>query len=363
TTVSATTFIVEELIIPTSRDAPEFADFSEMTDVRNEIEADIVGSSALSVTAEELLSGYLQQDYERRKLFVARVDRKIAGRGVLEWSTGEDTNISWITGEVLREHRNRGIGGALFDRLEAIARESGRTILQVDTMHSSAEGGERVHPPTGFGDVPAGDPGVRFLRKRGYTLEQIARASFLDLPVDPARLDQFRQEAQIAAGDDYAVVTWVGPTPPEWRTDRAYIKNRMSVDEPAAGLEVDEETWDEARVIKYDADGIASGREMLTAAILHVPSGHLVGVNELSVAKDRTRPVGQEDTIVISEHRGHRLGMLLKVANLQELARFSQESPIVFTFNAEENRHMLDVNEAVGFRAVGYDGAWKKTIS
>ncbi len=64
---------------------------------------------------------------------------------------------------------------------------------------------------------------------------------------------------------------------------------------------------------------------------------------------------------MLAEHRGHRLGMLLKVANLQELAHYAPEAPLVFTFNAEENRHMLNVNEAVGFRAVGYDGAWKKT--
>jgi hypothetical protein len=45
------------------------------------------------------------------------------------------------------------------------------------------------------------------------------------------------------------------------------------------------------------------------------------------------------------------------------LREVSPESSLIITDNAEENRPMLDVNEAVGFQAVGYEGVWKKTLS
>jgi hypothetical protein len=70
----------------------------------------------------------------------------------------------------------------------------------------------------------------------------------------------------------------------------------------------------------------------------------------------------QGDTIVLREHRGHRLGMLLKLANLDHLQRLAPGHPSVTTYNAEENRHMLSVNEDVGFVAWGYEGAWQKEL-
>lgn len=63
------------------------------------------------------------------------------------------------------------------------------------------------------------------------------------------------------------------------------------------------------------------------------------------------------------EHRGHRLGMLLKIANIQHLQERHPGHPQITTFNAEENRFMLDVNEAVGFVAFAYEGAWLKKLS
>ncbi|WP_162605373.1 GNAT family N-acetyltransferase [Jiangella ureilytica] len=356
-----TAVVVEELAIPASMDAPDAAAFAEMVDVRNAIESHLMGTDVLNYSARELLPVYQRQQHEPIRLFVARVAGRIVGRGILSWSSAEDATASWLEVEVLPEFRRRGVGTALYDHLAAIALDSGRPVLQADAIHTRPSTGERLEPPTGFGWLSADDPGVRFLQRRGYRLEQVARISGLPLPVDPALLDAKRAEAQAAAGDDYRVVSWVGTTPPEWVGDVATLKTRMSTDAPSAGLDFPEEKWDAARVADWDGQLGDSGRERLTVAALHVPSGRLAGFNELYLAADRTRPVTQEDTLVLAEHRGRRLGMLLKVANLQQLAEVSPSSPMVYTFNAEENRHMLDVNEAVGFTAIGYEGAWKLT--
>ncbi len=103
-------FTIEEIPIPASLDGPEGADFIEMVEVRNAVEAATLGSWALAVTPEELLPVYRRQEYEPRRLFVARVGGRIVGRSVLQWSIEEGTNVSWVFAEVLPAHRNAGSG-------------------------------------------------------------------------------------------------------------------------------------------------------------------------------------------------------------------------------------------------------------
>ena len=356
-------FTIEEIDIPSGPDHPAYAAFDASVAMRNAIESKAVGSWAMAVTTDELLPVYQDTEYEPHRLWLAWVDGEVAGRGMLSWTIVEESPAAWIYFEVANAHRNKGIGTALMEIVEAEARTLGKSVVQGGGSHTQTSGGEDIVPPTGFGAVNTADPGVRFLHTRGYALEQIARGSTIRLPADAALLAESRARAEAKAGPDYRVLTWEGPTPDEWLFDLARLKEQMSTDEPQAGLEVTPEVWDDARVRKHDDDAAAGGRVMLTTVVEHIPSGRLVAINELSVPADLSRAVGQEDTLVVGDHRGRRLGMLVKAANLQELATRFPEATLVYTFNAEENRYMLDVNEAVGFVPTVYDGIWKKSLT
>jgi GNAT superfamily N-acetyltransferase len=65
----------------------------------------------------------------------------------------------------------------------------------------------------------------------------------------------------------------------------------------------------------------------------------------------------QWDTLVRSDHRGHRLGLLMKLANLRQVRERSPQTRFLNTWNAESNAPMVSVNERLGFVVVE---AWEE---
>ena len=71
----------------------------------------------------------------------------------------------------------------------------------------------------------------------------------------------------------------------------------------------------------------------------------------------------QWGTLVLAEHRGHRLGMLVKLAALRALQAASPSTRSVSTWNAEGNTPMIAVNEALGFVPVGTLSSWTQRLA
>ncbi|AZS37039.1 hypothetical protein CVS47_01664 [Microbacterium lemovicicum] len=349
------------LTIPPTMDGSDAArDFADHVAVRNAVYREISGHDDNSLPPDELLPMYQPDDYQRRHLWLVLEEGRPIGRVGCDIPLEEGSKVSFWLIELLRETWGRGIGSAGHDLVEQTARSFGRTVLQAWAEHPDAPG-RRLQPPTGFGSIPE-DHGARFFLRHGHTLEQIERCSVFDLTGSFDRVDALAADAR-AAADGYRTVHWIAPTPEEFVSGYGWMKSRMITDAPSAGIEFDDEVWDAARVAAHDAKYTQAGRRLQVTAAQHIATGELCAFNELVIGKDRTAATQQEDTLVLSEHRGHRLGMLVKTENLRAWRDVAPASPRVITYNAEENRPMLDINEAIGFVPLTYEGAWKKVLA
>jgi GNAT superfamily N-acetyltransferase len=352
-------FTISELIVPERIDSSDAADFIGMVEVRSAVEAEQRGGAAEIFTAEEILPNWKDETSPMSGI-VAKVDGRVVARANLALPV--DAGECWAAISVLPDFRNRGIGAALHERIESMAGAAGRSTMQNQTSFPAGIAGDTIPAPTGFGSVPRDLASTRFLERHGYSLEQVGRLGGLTLPVD-AGLFSSQYAKAIAAADGYRTVTWLGPTPEEWLDSIALMRTRMSTDTPNAGIEQTEDLWTADRVRSVDELWAESPRILLTTIAVHAATGRPAGYTELDVPAEPDRPVEQADTLVLSDHRGHRLGMLMKLTNLRELSSRFPDSTHVETMNAEDNRHMLDVNEAIGFLPVGYAARWKKDIS
>lgn len=354
---TVTGFTIGPLVVPVSVDAADAADFIGFATVRSAVEAEQRGHAGEVMTAAELLPDWRDESRPMAGL-VAKVGGRVVARANLALPVGAPE--CWGAVSVLPEFRGRGIGSALYARLEELARDAGRITIQNQSTYPAGVGGEAIPAPTGFGSVPIDLPSTRFLRRQGFSLEQVGRISALPLPVDPDVFSARLAEAVTAAAG-YRTVSWQGRTPEEWVESIAHLRTRMSSDAPNAGIELTD-VWTADRVRAVDDLWAESPRVALTSIVVHESTGQAVGFTELDVSSESDRPAEQMDTLVLREHRGHRLGMLLKLANLRELTIRFPGCATVETVNAEENRPMLEVNDAIGFAAACFSARWRKRI-
>ncbi|WP_336032604.1 GNAT family N-acetyltransferase [Geodermatophilus sp. FMUSA9-8] len=255
----------------------------------------------------------------------------------------DNTSTAFLDVAVHPGARRRGTGTALLAEGLRLAAAAGRTsaVAEVD-------------------EPGPGTAGRAFARAAGWTCDLQETRRDLLLPADEERLAALEAGAA-AASAGYEVVTWRDRAPDALLEDRALLSRRMSTDAPTGDVPVDEEVWDGARVREMEALVLDRGRTVLSAGALH--GGRLVAFTDLHVPLEQPERANQSGTLVLREHRGHRLGARIKAAVLRELAATMPQVRRISTYNADSNRPMVAVNEALGFRPAGGLSTWSTRIS
>jgi len=147
-------FTIDEVAIPRSIADDSDGVFAGMMAVRNAVEVAGYGIPEVAVSAEEMLPTYLDE-HEPKRVLLARSDGAVVGRGVLQTQLN-DAGVGWIDVQVHPDHQGKGVGRALADAVEALARDAELHRLITYAVSRDAPG-PRLTPPTGFGSVPAGN--------------------------------------------------------------------------------------------------------------------------------------------------------------------------------------------------------------
>ena len=241
-------------------------------------------------------------------------------------------------------HRGQGIATALVEEalLPAIE-QSGRTLVEA---YGEIEAGVDPEDPA--------HPVHRIAARLGVTRKNLAVCRALPLPLDPARLDALETESAQKRGE-YRIEQWVGEIPEEHLSAYGRLLTQLEIDEPDEEVEHEPAEYTPER-IRVSERRMREAGTIRILAVAVAPDGEFVGNSEVHVHEAAGSTLGyQENTLVMPEHRGHRLGLGLKVATHRQLAERAPQLRSLVTWNSHVNPWMIQVNEKLGYELLFHE--------
>ncbi|MBS2939295.1 GNAT family N-acetyltransferase [Nocardioides sp. J2M5] len=281
--------------------------------------------------------------------WAGHLDGEVVAAGWMRVPLLDNVELAEVAVHVLPHVRRRGVGSAVIDVLESAAADRGRRVLNGLCGWAASAG-------------PSGDgaSGPAFARSRGYDLALTEVQRELWLPVDDARLQELA-DAAAPAHAAYALRSWVGPVPDDLLEGWAELTSSLATEAPTGDLDLEPEAVSTEAVREREATLAAQGRTKLNTVAV-TDAGEVVAYSDLATTVHEPGRAYQWGTLVHAAHRGHRLGIAVKVANLRLLQRERPDIVRLTTYNAEVNAHMVAVNEALGFRPVAWLGDFQKRL-
>ncbi|MGI8577472.1 MAG: hypothetical protein ACR2KG_06025 [Nocardioidaceae bacterium] len=236
-----------------------------------------------TASAGELLIGWFYRGY------AAFEHGHLVGEGLVTGNTADNVETARLWVWVPPDQRGRGVGGAVAEFLVQECRHHRRRIL-----HSSAK----------------------------YPFDRRANP-----PLPPVRRAAWIRPRQYPGGTSAHVAG---------RRGHCDLYNRLSLDSPGGDLRLEQSRRTPQILADQDAELCEQGRTRVTVLGLDT-EGSVVAFSCAVVTVAGQPHVDQWATIVSPDHRGHRLGLAVKVAQVTTIQERFPDKRFITTTNAETN--------------------------
>ncbi|HLQ79814.1 MAG TPA: GNAT family N-acetyltransferase [Brachybacterium sp.] len=303
------------------------------------------GGSQLQ-TRDQLRADLQESPYWTVRRWVAAVETLEGGEGIVGRASTfmplqENLESLSVGVAVHPAFRGRGIATAMVqEALIPAIRESGRPLVEA------------------YGEIPAdGDPDSlehpvnRLAARLGISRKNLAVCRALPLPLEESLLDALQAETAEQLGD-YRVELWDGDIPEQYLGAYGLLLRQLELDEPDEEVEHEAPEYTPERIRESERRSREQGVARITAVAV-APDGSFVGNSEIHVHTAPESTLGwQENTLVMPDHRGHRLGLALKVATHRQLRERAPQLRSLVTWNSHVNPWMIEINEKLGYEAL-----------
>lgn len=282
----------------------------------------------------ELVAAYLRWGWDleppERYLYYAPGSDQPVGVLDLEMPTRDNRHLVWSEITVHPDRRRQGHGTEILAETVRRTEAAGRTTIWLGVADDDA-GSRAFVEKNGF----------------GYASHDARRRQAL-AEVDTPAVGRLFDEALVAAAD-YRLERVVPPVSDEVLAELVDVTAAIN-DAPMGELTYEDEVFDVDRLRAMQTARAETGDRMYRVVARHRETGRVGGHTFVVVHPLRPTFGFQGDTAVAREHRGHRLGLLVKIETMRWLAEAEPQLETIETFNHADNEFMIRVNEAIGYR-------------